>query len=248
MAKRVTVSILVPPEAEPSVVVGTYRSLLVRRRAVEPHHERKGGATLQARARWPHPRSHHPATGVRLLPDRTFADGPPGDLVLVPTLLVGSGGEFGRRHRVIVDWVRRAHDLGRPVFSICTGALLLAEAGLLEFLRRDYALGVRRSAEERVSARPGARLAGVGRRQAGCQRRHLRGRGLVDGHGALSRRPVRHPRGRHAARQGADAGLASQRPDAVCPADDAAADGGRHDPAARNGSLTTMLIRTRSAS
>jgi transcriptional regulator GlxA family with amidase domain len=132
MPKQVAVSILVPPEAEPSVVVGSYDSFwsagVLWNRVMGEREEPRFKPELVGLTRDP----ITTATGVRLLPDRTFADGPPGDVVLVPTLLVGSGREFGRRNPVIVDWVRHAHDLGRPVFSICTGAFLLAEAGLLD--------------------------------------------------------------------------------------------------------------------
>ncbi|MFF5785881.1 GlxA family transcriptional regulator [Streptomyces sp. NPDC012693] len=69
-------------------------------------------------------------SGLRLLPDTTLAeavaDGPPHTLV-VP------GGEGTRTPApALIDWLRtHAPDAGRLV-SVCTGALLLAEAGLLD--------------------------------------------------------------------------------------------------------------------
>ncbi|MFE5714207.1 GlxA family transcriptional regulator [Streptomyces sp. NPDC056501] len=69
-------------------------------------------------------------SGLRLLPDTTLAaavaDGAPHTLV-VP------GGEGTREPATaLIDWLRtHAPDAGRLV-SVCTGALLLAEAGLLD--------------------------------------------------------------------------------------------------------------------
>lgn len=66
------------------------------------------------------------AKGLRVLPDHTFADAPRLDVVLVP------GGMGTRRevdNRTLIAWLR---DVGRRctwVTSVCTGALLLHEAG-----------------------------------------------------------------------------------------------------------------------
>lgn len=52
----------------------------------------------------------------------------PADLVLVPGLrLATMGAETARA----AGWLRRAHDAGARVASVCTGAFVLADAGLL---------------------------------------------------------------------------------------------------------------------
>ena len=66
------------------------------------------------------------AKGLRVLPDHAFADAPPLDVVLVP------GGQGTRRevaNPVLIDWLRKAGAGCRFVTSVCTGALLLHEAG-----------------------------------------------------------------------------------------------------------------------
>jgi transcriptional regulator GlxA family with amidase domain len=66
------------------------------------------------------------AKGLRVLPDHTFADAPPLDVVLVP------GGQGTRRevaNPVLIDWLRKTGERCRWVTSVCTGALLLHEAG-----------------------------------------------------------------------------------------------------------------------
>ncbi len=67
------------------------------------------------------------AKGMRVLPDHTLADAPALDLVLVP------GGQGTRRevdNPVLIDWLRRTAPGLSWVTSVCTGALLLCEAGL----------------------------------------------------------------------------------------------------------------------
>jgi len=66
------------------------------------------------------------AKGLRVLPDHTLADAPALDVVLVP------GGQGTRRevdNPVLIDWLRKVGAQCRFVTSVCTGALLLHEAG-----------------------------------------------------------------------------------------------------------------------
>jgi transcriptional regulator GlxA family with amidase domain len=66
------------------------------------------------------------AKGMRVLPDHTFADAPELDVVLVP-------GGIGTRREVanaaLIDWLRKSGARARWVTSVCTGSLLLHEAG-----------------------------------------------------------------------------------------------------------------------
>ena len=66
------------------------------------------------------------AKGLRVLPDHGFADAPPLDVVLVP------GGQGTRRevnNPVVIEWLRAVVPSCTWVTSVCTGALLLHEAG-----------------------------------------------------------------------------------------------------------------------
>ena len=66
------------------------------------------------------------AKGMRVVPDHTFADAPPLDVVIVP-------GGMGTRREVsnpaLIDWLRHTGERCRWVTSVCTGTLLLHEAG-----------------------------------------------------------------------------------------------------------------------
>jgi len=66
------------------------------------------------------------AKGLRVLPDHGFTDAPPLDVVLVP------GGMGTRRevsNHVLIEWLRKAGEGCKWVTSVCTGSLLLHEAG-----------------------------------------------------------------------------------------------------------------------
>jgi transcriptional regulator GlxA family with amidase domain len=66
------------------------------------------------------------AKGLRVLPDHSFADAPQLDVVLVP------GGQGTRRevaNPALIEWLRKAGAQCAWVTSVCTGALLLHEAG-----------------------------------------------------------------------------------------------------------------------
>jgi transcriptional regulator GlxA family with amidase domain len=66
------------------------------------------------------------AKGMRVIPDHTIADAPTLDVVMVP------GGQGTRRevnNPVLIDWLRKIGPRLSWVTSVCTGALLLCEAG-----------------------------------------------------------------------------------------------------------------------
>ncbi|MES4903829.1 MULTISPECIES: DJ-1/PfpI family protein [unclassified Streptomyces] len=64
--------------------------------------------------------------GMRVVPDHTLDDHPPLDVLLVP-------GGMGTRREVsnpaVIDWLRKASAQAEWTTSVCTGALLLHEAG-----------------------------------------------------------------------------------------------------------------------
>lgn len=85
------------------------------------------------------------SSGLTLVPDGTLADAPAPDVLLVPG---GAGTRF--QDPELIDWLRAHAPGARQLVSVCTGALLLAAAGLLdghratthwsvcETLARDY--------------------------------------------------------------------------------------------------------------
>ncbi|MFD3162530.1 DJ-1/PfpI family protein [Herpetosiphon sp. NSE202] len=67
--------------------------------------------------------------GLKIQPDYGFADAPAFDVVLVPG---GLGARTHARHNnLILDYLRHQRDRGWVV-SVCTGALVLSAAGLLD--------------------------------------------------------------------------------------------------------------------
>jgi cyclohexyl-isocyanide hydratase len=67
-------------------------------------------------------------TGIALLPDTTFADCPPLDLLCVPG---GPGVAALMEDAEVLDFLRRQAAGARYTTSVCTGALVLGAAGLL---------------------------------------------------------------------------------------------------------------------
>ncbi len=67
--------------------------------------------------------------GLRVIPDHAFTTVPPIDVLVVP-------GGFGTRALLqdeeTLGWIRQVASAARKMTSVCTGSLLLAQAGLLE--------------------------------------------------------------------------------------------------------------------
>ena len=69
--------------------------------------------------------------GLSVNPDYRLGEHPEADILLVP------GGQGTRREvnsEIVVDWIRQTAENAELVLSVCTGALLLAKAGLLDGL------------------------------------------------------------------------------------------------------------------
>lgn len=67
--------------------------------------------------------------GLQVIPDYSFTNHPDIDVLIIPG---GYGAEKIEIHnRVVIDWIKTQTNLAELTLSVCTGALLLAEAGLL---------------------------------------------------------------------------------------------------------------------
>jgi len=95
--------------------------------------------------------------GLLVQPHHTIADHPPLDVIVIP------GGQGTRRERLnatVLDWIVAQDQRTEVTTSVCTGAFLLAERGLLDGLRatthwasiawmREHYLSVRMVDDER---------------------------------------------------------------------------------------------------
>ncbi len=101
--------------------------------AVGPYEvlSRLPGATVSFLAHEPGPKRTENGM-LALVADRAFEELPDPDVIVVP-------GGLGTRALVedqrLLEWLRRAHGGSLWTTSVCTGALLLAAAGLLDGLR-----------------------------------------------------------------------------------------------------------------
>jgi transcriptional regulator GlxA family with amidase domain len=67
--------------------------------------------------------------GIKVVADYGFADCPQLDLILVPG---GSGTLNQLRNKALLDWLKERSSRAELVTSVCSGAAVLAKAGLLD--------------------------------------------------------------------------------------------------------------------
>jgi transcriptional regulator GlxA family with amidase domain len=72
------------------------------------------------------------SNGVLIQPDCTLETCSRPDIVCVPDFFIMPGAPIGDRFENEVDWLRRCYANGSVMSSACSGAVLLAEAGLLD--------------------------------------------------------------------------------------------------------------------
>ena len=96
MTKQFRVAIAMPEEVEPSVAVGLFDAFwaagVLWNRIMGEREQPRFAPELVAM-------SHEPvttSTGVKIVPHCTFAERPAADIVVVPTMLIASGRQFGR--------------------------------------------------------------------------------------------------------------------------------------------------------
>jgi putative intracellular protease/amidase len=67
-----------------------------------------------------------------MMAEHSLDDVPNPDIVVIPG---GPGEAAVREDARVLDWIRAAHETSQWTTSVCTGSLILAEAGLLKGLR-----------------------------------------------------------------------------------------------------------------
>lgn len=132
-AHPATVAILAPPLAMASAVHGMVDVLSgVGRDFLVLTGRPPGPAAFRPVILSPDGRGFRGGNGVWIEPDGAYADLGTPDIAIVPDLLVGPNGAPDGFLTTTAKALRRWHDEGATVASVCAGALALAEAGLLD--------------------------------------------------------------------------------------------------------------------
>jgi transcriptional regulator GlxA family with amidase domain len=70
--------------------------------------------------------------GIPVSPAVSIRANPPADIIVIPELWLGPDEHLGGRYTSVAAWIRERYEQGAYVYSVCSGALLLAETGLLD--------------------------------------------------------------------------------------------------------------------
>ncbi|MFV5911769.1 DJ-1/PfpI family protein [Bacillus cereus] len=71
--------------------------------------------------------------GLKVQPDYSIENLPPVDILIIPGGL--GAREYEIKNEIVIKWIRQQMKEVKLITSVCTGALLLAKAGLLEGLK-----------------------------------------------------------------------------------------------------------------
>lgn len=156
MSRTRTVGIFIFPDVEVLDFCGPFEVFSVAGRQIVPDSLRvftvaKTDEMLLAR------------NGLKVVPDYTWESAPPIDLLLIP------GGQGTRpliHDAPTIDWIRSSANNAELVLSVCTGALLLAKAGLLDGLSATThhgALDLLRELAPKTNVRDDTRVVDNGR-------------------------------------------------------------------------------------
>lgn len=116
----ITIGIIIFPQVEELDFVGPYEVLSYINKI------RSGSTSVILVAENPEPVAAF--NGLRVLPDATLAACPPLDIIVAPG---GKGRLAAMKNPAIREFLLSRQASARYVASVCTGAFLLAEAGLL---------------------------------------------------------------------------------------------------------------------
>ena len=124
---RKRVGILIFPDVEVLDFCGPYEVFSVTRLNEERRREEPSPFEVFLIAERPEPVTV--SGGMRVLPDVTITDRPPLDILVVP-------GGWGTRREIdnapLINWIAGQGKEVETLTSVCTGALLLGRAGLLD--------------------------------------------------------------------------------------------------------------------
>jgi transcriptional regulator GlxA family with amidase domain len=70
--------------------------------------------------------------GIPVRPELSVIDNPETQIVILPELWLGPDEHLRGRYPELMDWIRDQHMRGASIYSACSGAVMLAETGLLD--------------------------------------------------------------------------------------------------------------------
>jgi len=130
---KLKVALLVTPETTASTVYGMYDLFCSAGRDWDfVVNGSPGAQKIEPRIVAARARPLRAANDIWLTPDCSFSDFPDPDVVCVSDLFVTPDEDIARRHRPAIAWLKGCHAGGATVASACSGAMLLAAAGLLD--------------------------------------------------------------------------------------------------------------------
>jgi transcriptional regulator GlxA family with amidase domain len=133
VSEKLTVAILAVPESTASTLYGMYDLLASAGRDWDlvtcgmPGESRIRPLIVSADGR-----RFRAATGLSVEPSSTLAQCPRIDIIAIPDLLVAPTEDIVGRYDVEIEWLNKRYAEGATIAAACSGALLLAEAGLLD--------------------------------------------------------------------------------------------------------------------
>ena len=69
--------------------------------------------------------------GIPVTPELSVHEDPEAQVVILPELWLGPDEHMKGRYPELMAWIRRRHENGASIYSACSGAVMLAETGLL---------------------------------------------------------------------------------------------------------------------
>jgi len=130
-----TVVLLAPPETTASALFGMYDIFISARRDWDMLIEGKPGRVhIQPVVVSVDGKGFRSENGIWIQPDSSLADAPKPDAICIPDIFVAPSEDLSGRYDAEVAWIHEQFAAGATLATACTGALLLAEAGLLDGL------------------------------------------------------------------------------------------------------------------
>ena len=69
---------------------------------------------------------------IPVKPDCSINDKPKADIIILPELWLGPDEDINGRYPELMVWLRQQYKQGTALYSACSGAIMLAESGLLD--------------------------------------------------------------------------------------------------------------------